>query len=422
MIPVINKVSTAEGPPLISVIIPAYNVAKYINRALKSVLNQTYSWFEVIIIDDGSTDQLTDLLDEFDYDSRILYVHQENAGPASARNHGLRKAKGELITFLDADDEYPNDKLLIQQQYLNEYPKVDFVSGNIQYAGVETNTLFDTSENRSMLNVHLGALLCRKEVFDTVGAFDESLRQSEDVDWWMRCLEKGVKYTFLPQIFLVYHRHQSNMTLDQQENSQYFFKALHQSIERRRTNSTVQLPNLIHKSSHKDFSRQPEVSVLVWWPDCGKEDFFERIQQQFTAVEVLLLYPEEQKPTINQKNLSEWLFLASANDFDAALTSGFELASSGFLTLYSPYSQWVSRKLTMQLDFLKKHQSFSSCSCLIRQHSSKEELASICSPQDNFPRLYRKSAFGSGDQFAAAFNEGDSSKHILPRVLEYHIL
>jgi glycosyltransferase involved in cell wall biosynthesis len=110
---------------LISVVIPTYNCAKYVGSALKSVFDQSYDNIEVIVVDDGSTDDTIDVLQPFMND--IIYIHQENTGLPGARNRGIKEAAGEYVAFLDADDRWRKHKLEIQVKFLEAYPSVHIV-------------------------------------------------------------------------------------------------------------------------------------------------------------------------------------------------------------------------------------------------------------------------------------------------------
>ena len=110
---------------LVSVIIPTYNNFSFIRRAINSVFNQTWKDFEIIVVDDGSTDRTRNIIQEFE--NNIVYLKQENKGPASARNRGLKIAKGKYVVFLDADDEFLPDKLSYQGNFLEENPSIDLV-------------------------------------------------------------------------------------------------------------------------------------------------------------------------------------------------------------------------------------------------------------------------------------------------------
>ena len=114
--------------PLVSIITPAYNAEKYIAQAIESVINQTYKNWELIIINDGSSDSTEDIIKSFE-DSRIKLITQLNSGVSRARNRGLEVAKGEYITFLDADDILPIESIELRTQYLEKNRDIDLVDG-----------------------------------------------------------------------------------------------------------------------------------------------------------------------------------------------------------------------------------------------------------------------------------------------------
>lgn len=107
----------------VTIVIPVYNVEAYIYQAIESVLAQTYPYFEVILVNDGSKDHSVEVCQKFD-DPRIKILHQENQGPAAARNHGIRHAKGEYVAFLDGDDLWTPDKLVKHVEHLDRNPEV----------------------------------------------------------------------------------------------------------------------------------------------------------------------------------------------------------------------------------------------------------------------------------------------------------
>ena len=111
---------------LISVIIPAYNHAKYLSEAIQSVLNQTYQNFEILIVDDGSTDNTRQVVQNYT-DQRIKYIYQENRGLAASRNAGLRVTQGEYVAFLDADDIFLPHKLEVQLDWFEAHPSCGMV-------------------------------------------------------------------------------------------------------------------------------------------------------------------------------------------------------------------------------------------------------------------------------------------------------
>jgi glycosyltransferase involved in cell wall biosynthesis len=188
--------------PLISVIIPAYNTKLTIERAIKSVLSQTYQDYEIIVVDDGSTDKTAECIRHFD--STIKYLHQENQGVSAARNAGVAAADGKWIAFLDADDEWHPNKLNIQMKYIISSPNIIFVSTKDIYADQGENQPFPSfAINDSEYSVwqqiailrknkiNTSSVLLKRDIFNKVGGFDVTLLHSEDRDLWLKVLYQG---------------------------------------------------------------------------------------------------------------------------------------------------------------------------------------------------------------------------------------
>ncbi len=138
-----------------SVIIAAYNAEKTIKKAIESILNQTYSAYEIIIIDDGSTDETKTQVKQFG--SKVHYLRQENAGVSAARNKGVESAKGEWVCFLDADDWYYPDRLKWHAELINNHPELDFMTGNFDYIDEQGNII-----RQSMQSTKAGRQLLEK--------------------------------------------------------------------------------------------------------------------------------------------------------------------------------------------------------------------------------------------------------------------
>lgn len=192
--------------PTVSVVMPVYNTAKYVTSAVKSVLAQTYSDFELLIIDDAGTDNAIALCRRFE-DPRIRIISQENRGLAGARNTGIRNARGDYIAFLDSDDLWAPTKLARHVAHLKAAPSV-----GVSYAGscliddhghslriTQSPKLKGITARDIFLRNPIGngsAPVIRREVFDDIAAFgrdrleldffDESFRQSEDIECWCR--------------------------------------------------------------------------------------------------------------------------------------------------------------------------------------------------------------------------------------------
>jgi hypothetical protein len=207
--------------PLISVIIPNYNLAQYIGEAIQSVLHQTYQNFEIIVVDDGSTDNSREVI--AGYQDRVKYIWQQNRGLSAARNTGLRNATGDLVAFLDADDLwYPEFfssliPLLDQPQIGAVYCGSQFIddAGNLL---PQTQTLTPSpKEFRSYLLdgnfIPVHAVLIRRECLQKICVFDESLTALEDYDLWL-CLSRRWLFVGCAEILALIRVRPSSMSSD----------------------------------------------------------------------------------------------------------------------------------------------------------------------------------------------------------------
>jgi len=181
--------------PLFSVIIPTYNRRDFFKIALESVLKQTFSDYEIIVVDDGSTDNTKEIVDQANSE-KIHYFYQENQGPAAARNKGIKQAKGEFISFLDSDDRFCKQKLEVADQYIKKQPDYQiFHTEEIWYRNGRLLAQKKHHQKPSGLVFEQTTKLCcispsttviRKNVFKTIGYFDENLLACEDYDFWLR--------------------------------------------------------------------------------------------------------------------------------------------------------------------------------------------------------------------------------------------
>lgn len=188
---------STEAPPAVSVVIPAYNAAWCIRRAIDSVLAQTFRDFEVLVVDDGSTDDTAQVLRS--YSPAVMVVRKVNGGLSSARNAGIINARGELVAFLDADDCWLPTKLERQVELMRSRPELGFCSTAARVVGPDGTLLniWTGAQWQGSFLVHLfgthgnvagsgSAVVARRALFDQAGGFDESLRSLEDIDMWMR--------------------------------------------------------------------------------------------------------------------------------------------------------------------------------------------------------------------------------------------
>lgn len=221
--------------PEISVVLPVYNAAGIVEEAIASVRAQGHKSLEIVIVDDGSTDNSAAVIDRLRAPD-IRAFKQDNQGPSAARNRAIRESRGKIIAMIDADDLWPQGKLELQLGRLRRDPELLLVGGRIERVSMDGNSSdserFPNGDQYSA--PHLGAVLFRREAFDVVGLFDESLRFSEDQDWFLRAREQGLKMLFLKEVTLIYRRHQGNMTATKTARDLMFTAVLKKSLDRRR--------------------------------------------------------------------------------------------------------------------------------------------------------------------------------------------
>ncbi len=198
--------------PLVSVIIPVFNGERVIKDAVENILSQNYPPLELIIVDDGSTDKTEEIILQLPYD--IRYFKQENIGPASARNRGIRDASGEFIAFLDVDDLWPDNNLNFLIDELLRDPEIEVIHGYAQLMenNPESNNYEYIGNPKDSFRYYIGAGVYRKSVFTKVGLFDNTLVFGEDHDWFNRAMESNTKIKRLDAFTLLVRRHSQNMT------------------------------------------------------------------------------------------------------------------------------------------------------------------------------------------------------------------
>jgi glycosyltransferase involved in cell wall biosynthesis len=195
--------------PTVSIIIPTHNRAKLVQEALRSVLGQTFQDYEVIIVDDGSSDNTRQVIKEFtQHDKRMHYFCQSNRGPSAARNRGIRASKGQYIAFLDDDDMWLPEKLEKQMRLILADDNVSVAHCDFRFVDEHGNltpmrwrraprrgTLYEDLMYDNVIAGSASAVLVRRQVLMDVGSFDEHLQACEDQDLWRRiALAHGFGY------------------------------------------------------------------------------------------------------------------------------------------------------------------------------------------------------------------------------------
>jgi len=211
--------------PKVSVIIPLYNGERYVRSAIESVLCQTFRDFELIVVDDGSTDRSKEIV--VNMTGPITYIYQENSGTAAARNCGFVNSRGDYIAFLDQDDRWYPQKLEVQVGQLDDAPQLGVVYSDIDLINEEENVLehgplrnwSDPAEKSGFFGIfpeyprpdpYPSAALIRREVFLRAGMFDPAFKRNcfEDVDLWFRIVRKNLgQFFFYPEPLVQIRRH-----------------------------------------------------------------------------------------------------------------------------------------------------------------------------------------------------------------------
>ena len=206
----------------VSVIIPNYNYARYVGGAIESVLTQTYTNIEVIVVDDGSTDASKDVL--FNYGDSINVLSQANRGVSAARNAGVAASSGEFVAFLDADDEWLPEKAAKQVALFREDPTLGLIHVGVDDIDADGNSLRHRLEGASGDATHellkLGSkgilgggsgMMAPRAVIDEIGGFDERLSTSADWDIFFQIASR-YSVGFIPETLLRYRIHNTNMS------------------------------------------------------------------------------------------------------------------------------------------------------------------------------------------------------------------
>ena len=213
--------------PSVSVVIATYNRAHFLPETIDSVLHQRFQDFELIVVDDGSTDKSREVLRR--YEPRVRYIYQENRGPSAARNLGVRHAKGAWIAIQDSDDLCAPGHLAALHGYVQFHPECGMVFGNGAYLGGEQHhreTIIAVDKSRRLARqgvrlvdqfeksiMRLQASLIAKSAYDALGGMDESLRICHDLDLFFRLL-MGWDVAYLDRVVFYYRRHQGNISRD----------------------------------------------------------------------------------------------------------------------------------------------------------------------------------------------------------------
>lgn len=216
----------------VTVIVPAFNEAAYIRSALASAVGQHHPPLEVLVIDDGSTDETAAIARSFG--PPVTCVSQGNRGPSAARNHGVRLARGHWLAFLDADDVWPAGRLRAMLDTAAREPHAECVFGLVQqFRAVDAGATRSVGE--PLPGICNGGMLVSKLAFDRIGSFDEDLTLADFMRWYFRVQELGVRTATCAEVVLYRRLHGANHGVrNQGSRTDEYMRVLKASLDRRR--------------------------------------------------------------------------------------------------------------------------------------------------------------------------------------------
>jgi glycosyltransferase involved in cell wall biosynthesis len=223
--------------PLVSVILAVRNGEKYLETALKSIFEQSFQDYEIILIDGKSEDRTAEIAKSH---ASIRYLYQQGQGIADAYNLGIEKAKGKILAFISHDDLWTADKLDIQANYLQAHPEMQYTIAKVKFFLEAGQTVPNGFRKELFTGEHVGmimeTLVVRKKLFELVGNFNSDYHVAEDVDWFSRAKDAGILYHVVDQVLLHKRVHNANTSLNSSVNDQNLLNILRQSIKRKRNN------------------------------------------------------------------------------------------------------------------------------------------------------------------------------------------
>jgi glycosyltransferase involved in cell wall biosynthesis len=234
----------------ITLVVPCYNQASFLDEALRTVFNQSYEFWECIIVNDGSIDNTAALAKSWvDKDDRFSYVYKENAGLSSARNTGVKLSKTSYILPFDSDDKLHKNHLKKAMDVLLNNSDIEVLTTKVQHFGVKNNILelpkysFKTLLSR---NCFIACSIFKKSTFDRVGGYDENLKSFEDWDFWIRALKDGGKHYEINEVLYYYRKHKSESLSNRFLRDEEFYTSLYDYVYKKHRSLYDQyFPNFI---------------------------------------------------------------------------------------------------------------------------------------------------------------------------------
>ena len=220
--------------PLVTCIVPVFNGERFISEALASIAAQTHRPLQIVVVDDGSNDATAAIVAA--HAQAVEYHVQENAGPAAARNRGIRMARGEFVGFLDADDLWHPAKLSVQLERFRARPQLDYCVTHVQNFHARGPERLPVGQ--ALPGYVTQTLLARRSLFDSAGLFDESLAHASETEWFVRAAESGATGELLPQALVERRLHGGNRSQLRAEASHLeYLQLLKQRLDRSRADA-----------------------------------------------------------------------------------------------------------------------------------------------------------------------------------------
>lgn len=253
--------------PKVSVVVPVYNGGRFLKGAVLNLLAQGYPNLEIVVVNDGSTDDTAEVAASLG--SCIRFFSQPNQGPSPARNQGVQHSTGELVAFLDVDDLLTESAITRYVAAFEANKQADVVMMQMQLMKItgykdehETVPEFEFYKD-PFYSYHVGTVMVRRAVFDKIGYLDESIRICEDVDWFMRMREHKLHLVMLPHTAMLHRRHDTNMTLHVQKGGRDLVSVLRKSLERRKAEGKAEdLPRMSGFEQDSTHATSPPPTTL----------------------------------------------------------------------------------------------------------------------------------------------------------------
>ena len=254
--------------PKVSVIIPCYDHGKYIDKAVDSVLDQTFQDFEIIIINDGSSDSFTNNLLKNYKKRKTRVIWQKNKGLGAARNAGIKQAKGKYILPLDSDDKIEKTYLEKAVKILDKNHKIDFVVPWVKFFGIE-NWLWETQIpplNEVLLENRIAiSSIFKKSCWEKVGEYDEKMKGYEDWDLWISFIKRGFKGVVIKEPLFFYRKHGKSLFSKADRKHRFLLKYLlkkHRSLFQKDAEQLFIKKDLQLKKTYKHISKLEKMNQI----------------------------------------------------------------------------------------------------------------------------------------------------------------